>query len=276
MRLDADRPVQLAGLTGAEQAQGLYLACRQLRADWPSRWPGLPHILARCLQALALDVRTDETLCALNRFALAVARDSELQVTHRLPEPAYHNRLHTADVLLVLTAMLHLLGTPQAGAADKAWASALLAAAVSHDYQHPGGVNQSALEIERASWQGVMPLALSLPWVWRERVKTWILGTDPLCVPDNHARVAGQTFAWTAAWLQVLLNEADIFISATAEFGAGMGAALSREWQLAAMPGYAHVATPAGRMQFLRSVRFSSPAAHALGIAAQVQAQLST
>jgi hypothetical protein len=34
------------------------------------------------------------------------------------------------------------------------------------------------------------------------------------------------------------------------------------------------VATPAGRAQFLRSVRFSSPAAQVLGIQVQVQQQL--
>lgn len=90
----------------------------------------------------------------------------------------------------------------------------------------------------------------------------------------NHQRVAGQSFALTADWAQVLLNEADIYISATAEFGPGLSDALAREWHRAGFAGHATVATPAGRAQFLRSVRFSSPPAQALGIAAQVQHQL--
>jgi hypothetical protein len=72
----------------------------------------------------------------------------------------------------------------------------------------------------------------------------------------------------------VLLNEADIFVSATAEFGPGLSDALAREWEQAGFAGHASVATAAGRAQFLRSVFFSSPAALALGIQAQVQQQL--
>ena len=189
-------------------------------------------------------------------------------------EPAYHNRLHTADVVCVLSTLLRMLNMPDDDVAGKTWASALLATAVAHDHLHPGGVNRCPQEFEQASWQGVMPLAQPLPLAWREQIEAWILGTDVPTVAGNHERVAGQSLAWTADWGQVLLNEADIYISATAEFGPGLSDALAREWQRAGFAGHATVATPAGRAQFLRSVRFSSPAAQALGIQVQVQQQL--
>lgn len=263
-------------LTPTHWPEGLHLACRQLRAHWPDTWPGLPHILALSQQSLGLDSAADDTVVALKQFALLVAQDMEQQAAglDLETEPAYHNRLHTADVLWVLTTMLHILNVPAADAAGKTWASALLAAAVAHDHQHPGGVNRCALEFERASWQGVKPFAQHLPSAWREQIEAWILGTDVPSVAGNHQRVAGQSFAWTAAWGQVLLNEADIYVSATAEFGPGLSDALAREWLRAGFAGHASVATPAGRAQFLRSVRFSSPAAQALGIEAQVQQQL--
>lgn len=263
-------------LTPTHWPEGLHLACRQLRAQWPTPWPGLPHILALCQQSLGLNTLSDPATVALNQFAQLVAQSMEQHAAglETGSEPAYHNRLHTADVLCVLTTMLHILKVPDADATGKTWASALLATAVAHDHQHPGGVNHSAQEFEQASWQGVKPWAQQLSPAWREQIEAWILGTDVPSVAGNHQRVAGQSFAWTAAWGQVLLNEADIYVSATAEFGPGLSDALAREWLRTGFAGHASVATPAGRAQFLRSVRFSSPAAQALGIAAQVQQQL--
>jgi hypothetical protein len=74
----------------------------------------------------------------------------------------------------------------------------------------------------------------------------------------------------------VLLNEADIFISATSEFGPGLSDALAREWQCAGFAGHTRVATKSGRADFLRAARFSSPAAKALGIQVQVEQQLTS
>ena len=263
-------------LTPTQWPEGLHLACRQLRAHWPTPWLGLPHLLALCQQSLGLNTLSDPTTVALNQFAQSVAQNMEHHAAGLEPasEPAYHNRLHTADVLCVLTTMLHILKVPDADAAGKTWASALLAAAVAHDHQHPGGVNHSAQEFERASWQGVMPFAQHLPVFWREQIEGWILGTDVPTVAGNHQRIAEQSFSLSADWAQVLLNEADIYISATAEFGPGLSNALAREWHRAGFAGHASVATPAGRVQFLRSVRFSSPAAQVLGIQVQVQQQL--
>jgi hypothetical protein len=86
--------------------------------------------------------------------------------------------------------------------------------------------------------------------------------------------VAEQAFAWTQAWCQVLLNEADILLSASARFGPDLSQALAQEWQRVGFAAHATVATPAGRAQFLRSIRFSSPAALALAMPEQVAEQL--
>lgn len=263
-------------LTSPQSPENLQQACHQLRRHWPDTWPGLPHILAFCQQSLGLDSAADETLMALNRFGQSVAQVAEQQAAGPGVEPSYHNRLHTADVLMVLTTMLHILRVPQAKPDGKLWASALLAAAVAHDHQHPGGVNRTASEFERASCLHVRPWAQSLPPPWQQHIESWILGTDVSAVPGHHQRIAGQAFAWSAPWCQVLLNEADIFTSATAEFGPDLSDALAREWQQAGFAGHANVATPAGRVQFLRSVKFSSPAALALGIQAQVHQQIAT
>jgi len=272
--IDVPPPMDHLTLTPTQWPDGLHQDCRRLRAHWPDRWPGLPHILSLCQRSLGLDTVADNANVSLNQFAQSVAQDMERPAAGLAPEPAYHNRLHTADVLLVLTNMLHMLNVPSGQPEVKTWASALLAAAVAHDHRHPGGVNRVAFEFEQASWQGVMPFAQHLPVVWREQIEAWILGTDVPTVAGNHQRVAGQAFVWSAPWGQVLLNEADIFVSATAEFGPGLSDALAREWEQAGFAGHASVATAAGRAQFLRSVFFSSPAALALGIQAQVQQQL--
>lgn len=263
-------------LTPKDWPDGLHEACRELRQHWPNNWPGLPHVVALCQQSLGLNTSSDSTILALNRFATLVAQDMEHQAT-LLPadtEPCYHNRLHTGDVLLTLTTMLHTLSADTSDTHSATWSAALLAAAVAHDYQHPGGVNQSAFEIEAASWQSVSHLAEHLPLAWQKCIEALILGTDTQTVADNHRRITDQPFGWNASWCQVLLNEADILISATAEFGPGLSESLAREWKRTGFPGHATVATPAGRAQFLRSVRFSSPAAKALRMHTQVQQQL--
>lgn len=250
---------------------GLVQACRQLRLDWP----GLPAIVALCARSLGLPQSPEPEVAALLRFTEAVAQDLEALGRALAPgqEPAYHNRLHTADVMLTVSALLRgqqLQAAPQA----TAWAAATLAAAAAHDFAHPGGINSQPFELETRSWQAVAPHAAELVPAWRERIEQLILHTDPLCVPANHQKVVEQPFAWNLPWCQVLLNEADILVSASAQLGPGLSQALAQEWQRAGVAAHASVATPAGRMQFLRSVRFSSPAALALGMAQQVQQQL--
>ncbi len=234
-------------------------------------------VVLACHRALALEPHTDPVVQELRRFAWDVAHGMEAHAATLAPdeEPRYHNRLHTADVLLALSALL-CAQQASASADGQRWSAALLAAAVAHDFAHPGGVNARPFHLETLSWESVAPLAKELPSWWQEQVRSLILGTDTQAVLGNHARVSGQAFVWDLPWCQVLLNEADILISATAEFGPAQSEALAIEWRRCAFPGHTTVATPAGRAAFLRSVRFSSPGAAALDMAAEVDQQLAT
>ena len=268
--------MNLLSLTPPVGFDSLAQACAQARAHWP----GLPAIAQACIQSLGfaplgLQAEVNDELASMLRFVQAVAQDMET-LGHSWPEdlePVYHNRLHTADVMLTLTALLHGQQVTAEPAA-RPWAAACLAAAVAHDFGHPGGTNAHPFELESLSWQALAEHTSALPQPWRGRIESLILHTDPLTVRANHLRVSSQAFDWTLPWCQVLLNEADILLSASSRFGPGLSQALAQEWQRAGVPAHALVASPAGRVQFLRSIRFSSPAALALGLPEQVQQQL--
>jgi hypothetical protein len=255
--------------------EGLAAACQDLRQLWPQAWPGLPAIAQLCSRSLALEEASEPEVVAMRRFTLAVAQDLEAQARQRPSgqEPRYHNRLHTADVMLTATTLLHAQQAT-AGALARPWAAATLAAATAHDFGHPGGVNREPFEFEAQSWAALARHAQGLPRAWCERIESLILHTDPRVVADNHRKVADQPFAWSLPWCQVLLNEADILVSASARFGPALSQALAQEWERAGVPAHASVATPAGRALFLRSVQFSSPAAQAMGMSTQIQQQL--
>ena len=100
--------------------------------------------------------------------------------------------------------------------------------------------------------------------VWIERIRTVILRSDFSLVGENHARVAGRRFQWDTDWATVLLNEADVMASASADFGPALSQALSKEWEAVKFAPYATVATESGRRQFLASIQFSSHSAQTL------------
>lgn len=267
--------MNVLSLTPEHWALGLGHTCVRLRQAWAGQWPGLPDVLQACLDSLGLLASSDSDIQAMNHFGLGVAHDMEAMASARPgdAEPAYHNRLHTSDVLVAITTMLHAAGarhTPEAAP----WAALLLATAAAHDYDHPGGVNQSPFEIEQRSWAGVAQRASALPPLWREHMEQLILRTDIQAVPLNHERVSEQAFSWDLPWCQVMLNEADILLSACAEFGPALGTALADECVRAGFPDFAIVGTAVGRARFLRQIRFSSPAALALGMPERIEAEL--
>ena len=194
-------------------------------------------------------------------LALTVARQIEAEkgCGTETPEPHYHNRLHFADSLTTITLQCGL--EVQHGAApDSAWQAALLLIAVSHDFHHSGRVNRHTSDIESASVNALLPLmtSMQLSEVWIERIRTIILRSDFTLVRENHARVAGLPFEWNTDWATVLLNEADIMASASAEYGAPLSVALSKEWEAIGFAPYATVATASGRRAFLSNIHFSS------------------
>ncbi len=248
-----------------------------LRSKWPDAWPGLPVVLNACIQQLwpqaspVSHSQAGQLLQAAGSMALhmeAVARASSY-------EPQYHNRLHTADAL---TAVCLLMQTSkeQAFALSDEWAAALLLAVTSHDVLHPGGANAFVQEFEQRSAHEMRGIAqgLTIEPVWTDRVSELILRTDPTLVAANHDKVKDTPFEMSVDWACVLMNEADILASATSRYGPELGQALAQEWELKNHPLHHVVGTPQGRLQFLSSLRFSTPASKGWGLSSHVAQQL--
>jgi len=207
--------------------------------------------------------------------ASAVASRMEVLASEAAYEPRYHNRLHTADALTAMCLLIQALQETHFSVDDE-WAAALLLAVTAHDVLHPGGANAFLQEFEQRSVAElqITASAHAVDSVWLQRVKAMILRTDPTLVSDNHDRVKDSAFEMNLDWACVLINEADILASATALFGPALGEALAQEWALKNHPLHHVVGTPSGRRHFLSSLRFSTPASEAFGIAASVEQQI--
>jgi len=190
-------------------------------------------------------------------------------------EPLYHNRLHTADALTAICLLIQALQKKNM-MVDDDWAAAFLFAVTSHDVRHPGGANGFLQELERRSAKEMQYIAtpLGIDVVWLQRVRELILRTDPTLVAANHDYVKNTPFQMNLDWACVLINEADILASATSRYGPELGHALAQEWALKNHPLHQVVGTPQGRLQFLSSLRFSSPASERFGMAHHVAEQI--
>lgn len=74
-----------------------------------------------------------------------------------MPQPRYHNSLHTADVLVTLTLLMRMqLSHPKQS--DWQWIACLLASAIGHDFDHPGRLIVFILNLRPA-----------LPWPWSQK-----------------------------------------------------------------------------------------------------------
>jgi hypothetical protein len=249
-------------LSGTNWHACLLSSYAYLRHSWRTQWVGLPALVEQCGSFLELSaIRGDSQTRLLLDLALAVAKkiESEKGSGAETPEPHYHNRLHFADSLTTITLQCSL-EVRQGAIADLAWQAALLLIAVAHDLHHPGRVNRHTSDIESASVSALLPLMASrnLSKAWIDRIDTVILRSDFSLVQENHARVAGLPFQWNTDWATVLLNEADIMASASADFGPALSLALSKEWESVQFAPHATVATESGRRQFLSNLQFSS------------------
>lgn len=251
---------------------GLITTLASLRHSWELDWVGLPAVLSVCQRAIGLldvhQVRID----VINVFALEIATQIEKDP---MPQPRYHNSLHTADVLVTLTLMIRMqLSNPKQS--DWQWIACLLASAVGHDFDHPGGVNRFHSEFETRSSLAMVGKVDASRMLDEDidRIQKLILNTEVGLVAEHHQLVAGKNFNWDLPWCTVLLNEADVLASATIEFGPSLGQALAQEFKEAGNEASNTVSSPNGRRQFLSSIRFSSPSAKKLGMPQRVQEQL--
>ena len=247
-----------------------------LRSRWPPNWPGLPTVLQACMNQLwpppqHLAALPQQMLAAAN----AIAEDMEQIANTTVYEPHYHNRLHTADALVSLCWLITALKAGQHSVTDE-WAASLLLAVTSHDVLHPGGANSYAQEFEQQSVRLFQQHAAAkgVPMQWTEVVTQLILRTDPTLVAANHEKIKDTAFSFNLDWAVVLMNEADIAASAMATVGPQLGKQLASEWAFRQHPLHKVVGTDAGRLQFLSSLRFSTPASLALQMPQTVAMQI--
>jgi hypothetical protein len=93
-------------------------------------------------------------------------------------------------------------------------------------------------------------------------------------VLSNHQKIMHTAFECNLDWAVVLMNEADILASATATVGPQLGRQLANEWQFRQHPLHQVVGTDAGRLHFLSSLLFSTPASHTLRMPHTVAVQI--
>ena len=264
----------------AQDWMQLYLATLQnLRSTWPHNWPGLPLVLEACMQRLwsGHASKINSHAGQLLQAAQTMARHIEDLAQQTDDEPQYHNRLHTADALTAVCLMMQALQDKGHVLSDE-WIAAILLAVTSHDVLHPGGANGFLQEFEQRSALEMRHVSqnLCLQPLWLDRVTEMILRTDPSLVGGNHDKVNGLAFEMNLDWACVLINEADILASATAQHGTELGHALAAEWAVKKHPLSSLVGTAQGRLQFLAMLRFSTPASAAFQIQAHVAAQIAS
>ena len=250
-----------------------------LRSKWPNAWPGLPAVLNACIHKLWPQgpPQSGSQAQTLLNAAKNMASHMEDVADASIYEPNYHNRLHTADALTAICLLMQSLKAQEFKLSDE-WAAALLLAVSSHDVLHSGGANGFVQEFEQRSAHEMRDIAqgLNMDAVWTDRVSELILRTDPTLVAANHDLVKDRPFEMNLDWACVLINEADILASATSRYGPELGQALAQEWALKNHPLHQVVGTPQGRLQFLSSLRFSSPAAERFGMAHHVAEQITS
>lgn len=249
-----------------------------LRDSWNTKWCGLPQVLHACIEFL--DFQESELTLEVRQLLSASQEVAEMlesmcQNGSAYSEPRYHNRLHTADVMVAMALQISIEAKLLNARAPE-WFAAGLLTAVAHDFGHPGRVNVQPSEIEKKSFSAVLPIMVKhgVKSKWLSNVQYAVERSDFALVAENHQRVQDLPFQWNQDWLAVLLNEADILGSSISAYGESLGQALSEEWRLIDFPAAETVATPTGRSVFLKSLSFSSNAASELKVQEKISAQI--
>lgn len=250
-----------------------------LRKSWQSEWVGLPYLLGRCVDFLnlsATSLSSDASQMLLTAKAIAERIEFQCSQSPVETEPKYHNRLHTADVLTSLSTLIFIQSKNQ-GDLDKDWIACALLAAIAHDFEHPGKVNQFESEIESNTMSQLQPFLLThqVPSHWCNALEHAILRSDFALVQKNHELIKGKKFQCDQDWLNVYLNEADVMASATTKFGPELGNSLAEEWRMINFYAHQTVSTSTGRKAFLKQLVFSSDASKHLQIDSKIALELS-
>ena len=269
-----------------------------LRLEWPNRWRGLSAVLTDCLACLdhehlngAQSLRHSLRYQRLRQAAESMAEQVEAvhkAMAERQCEAAYHNRLHFADTLHAMTALM-LASRLDRMMIDQAFVSVsarseqemlALLTMVIHDFHHDGRVNNIPMEMETRSVNCADPLLGTFELSTQDRnwITELIKHTDPATIEVNHQAVRDLPFDLSdLRWMQVLVNEADVLTSTLPQFGNSLARALASEWA-ASHPDMARsVESAAGRLYFLEHIAlFRSPGSALLGLQASRHEQINT
>jgi hypothetical protein len=179
-------------------------------------------------------------------------------------------------VLTSLSTLIFIQSKNQ-GDLDKDWIACALLAAIAHDFEHPGKVNQFESEIESNTMSQLQPFLLThqVPSHWCNALEHAILRSDFALVQKNHELIKGKKFQCDQDWLNVYLNEADVMASATTKFGPELGNSLAEEWRMINFSAHQTVSTSTGRKAFLKQLVFSSDASKHLQIDSKIALELS-
>jgi hypothetical protein len=264
----------------------LKLTYLNLQNAWPRKWPGLPFIYRQCVTQLGWDHSLISALpdinalyACSNNLSLFIEKNGSVQFAKN-QEPAYHSRLHIADTIVGLTALLLAQRSFNKLDLQKQLHLEMTAmlAMLGHDLLHDGSVNNYPEELERQSIHFLRPF-LNDQGVAKRDIKTidqLILMTDPMSVPKHHQRVSQSIFdVANVDCLGLLLQEADILASSVNGSAKVRTMLLAKEWRHQYPSRSSHLLTPEGRLKFLTSfAQFSSPASRILDIQGMIQKEI--
>jgi len=257
-----------------------------LQLAWPDKWPGLPIIFDQCVNQLGWELSAMSALpqtfslyhCS-KELAEFIEENGKSQFDKN-QEPAYHSRLHIADTIVGLTALL--LAQRSANDLDVPTQSHLemlaMTAMLGHDLMHDGSINTYPEELETKSIHHLRPFLTEqhVPEQDIKLIEKIILMTDPAKVALHHNSIKNIFFdIQVADCLGILLQEADILASCFEDIGRVRTLFLAKEWSHRFLSKSKLLITRQGRLNFLETnARFSSPASHILGIPEMVTTQI--
>jgi len=257
-----------------------------LQLAWPDKWPGLPIIFDQCVNQLGWELSAMSALpqtFSLYHCSKELAEFIEENWKSQFDknqEPAYHSRLHIADTIVGLTALL--LAQRSANDLDVPTQSHLemlaMTAMLGHDLMHDGSINTYPEELETKSTHHLRPFLTEqhVPGQDIKLIEKIILMTDPAKVALHHTSIKNIFFdIQVADCLGILLQEADILASCFEDIGRVRTLFLAKEWSHRFLSKSKLLITRQGRLNFLETnARFSSPASHILGIPEMVTTQI--
>ena len=257
-----------------------------LQRAWPDKWPGLPVVFDQCMnqlgwkQSLTSALPQTFSLYHCSKELAEFIEENGKSQSDKSQEPAYHSRLHIADTIVGLTALL--LAQRSANNLDIPTQSHLemlaMTAMLGHDLMHDGSINTYPEELETKSIHHLKPF-LTEQRVHGQDIKLIekiILLTDPAKVLLHHRSIKNIFFdIQVADCLGILLQEADILASCFEDVGKVRTLLLAKEWSHRFPSDSTRLTTPDGRLSFLKTnAQFSSPASHILGIPELVREQI--